>query len=130
MIVFFGMTKLICHFPPYGAFRYRATLFSQWKQRGMYATCMWVVELLLVLSNSNSMFHYVPEFYVESLVGLLFSLVLFFLHSQQIYLAKGVFLLPLQVDCFHALRRSDPPFVSPSLFLMQGLASFVCTESS
>lgn len=75
---------------------YRATLFSQWKQRGMYATCMWVVELLLVLSNSNSMFHYVPEFYVESLV-----------------------------DCFHALRRSDPPFVSPSLFLMQGLASFV-----
>jgi len=42
------------------------------------------------------MFHYVPEFYVESLV-----------------------------DCFHALRRSDPPFVSPALFLMQGLASFV-----
>jgi hypothetical protein len=36
----------------------------------------------------------------------------------------------LQVDCFHALRRSDPPFVSPALFLMQGLAPFVCTESS
>jgi len=57
---------------------------------------MWVVELLLVLSNSNNIFHYVPEFYVESLV-----------------------------DCFHALRRSDPPFVSPALFLMQGLAPFV-----
>ncbi|TVU37762.1 hypothetical protein EJB05_11096 [Eragrostis curvula] len=75
---------------------YRATLFSPWKQRGMYATCMWVVELLLVLSESKIMFHYVPEFYVESLV-----------------------------DCFHALRRSDPPFVSPAAFLKQGLASFV-----
>jgi Kip1 ubiquitination-promoting complex protein 1 len=75
---------------------YRATLFSPWKQRGMYATCMWVVELLLVLSESKIMFQYVPEFYVESLV-----------------------------DCFHALRRSDPPFVSPAVFLKQGLASFV-----
>ncbi|KAL6657002.1 hypothetical protein ACP70R_004782 [Stipagrostis hirtigluma subsp. patula] len=75
---------------------YRATLFSPWKQRGMYATCMWVVELLLVLSESKIIFPYVPEFYVESLV-----------------------------DCFHALRRSDPPFVSPAVFLKQGLASFV-----
>uniref|UniRef100_A0A0A9GDP5 RING-type E3 ubiquitin transferase n=1 Tax=Arundo donax TaxID=35708 RepID=A0A0A9GDP5_ARUDO len=75
---------------------YRATLFSSWKQRGMYATCMWVVELLLVLSESKTIFQYVPEFYVESLV-----------------------------DCFHALRRSDPPFVSPAVFLKQGLASFV-----
>ncbi|KAG2646950.1 E3 ubiquitin-protein ligase RKP-like [Panicum virgatum] len=75
---------------------YRATLFSPWKQRGMYATCMWVVELLLVLSDSKTIFQYVPEFYVESLV-----------------------------DCFHALRRSDPPFVSPAVFLKQGLASFV-----
>nr|CAB3455025.1 unnamed protein product [Digitaria exilis] len=77
---------------------YRATLFSPWKQRGMYATCMWVVELLLVLSDSKTIFQYVPEFYVESLV-----------------------------DCFHALRRSDPPFVSPAVFLKQGLASFVCS---
>ncbi|KAL5197301.1 hypothetical protein ABZP36_000813 [Zizania latifolia] len=75
---------------------YRATIFSSWKQRGMYATCMWVVELLLVLSDSFSIFNYIPEFYVESLV-----------------------------DCFHALRRSDPPFVSSAVFLKHGLASFV-----
>ncbi|KAL5198175.1 hypothetical protein ABZP36_001687 [Zizania latifolia] len=75
---------------------YRATIFSSWKQRGMYATCMWVVELLLVLSDSFSTFNYIPEFYVKSLV-----------------------------DCFHALRRSDPPFVSPAVFLKHGLASFV-----
>lgn len=75
---------------------YRTSLFSPWKQRGMYATCMWVVELLLVISNDDSIFLYVPEFYLESLV-----------------------------DCFHALRRSDPPFVSSSIFIKQGLASFV-----
>ncbi|KAG0470148.1 hypothetical protein HPP92_016848 [Vanilla planifolia] len=75
---------------------YRVCLFSRWKQRGMYATCMWVVELLLVLSNLGSLFLYVPEFYVESLV-----------------------------DCFHALRRSDPPYVSSAVFIKQGLASFV-----
>lgn len=31
----------------------------------------------------------------------------------------------LQVDSFHALRRSDPPFVSPSSLLQQGLSPFV-----
>ncbi|KAG6508926.1 hypothetical protein ZIOFF_034308 [Zingiber officinale] len=76
---------------------YRISLFSRWKQRGMYATCMWVVELLLVLSNSDTCFCYVPEFYLESLV-----------------------------DTFHALRKSDPPFVASAIFLKQGLASFVC----
>ncbi|XP_042391139.1 E3 ubiquitin-protein ligase RKP isoform X2 [Zingiber officinale] len=75
---------------------YRISLFSRWKQRGMYATCMWVVELLLVLSNSDTCFCYVPEFYLESLV-----------------------------DTFHALRKSDPPFVASAIFLKQGLASFV-----
>ncbi|KAK1308152.1 E3 ubiquitin-protein ligase RKP [Acorus calamus] len=29
------------------------------------------------------------------------------------------------VDCFHALRRSDPPFVSPAVFIKQGLTSFI-----
>ncbi|WOL11534.1 hypothetical protein Cni_G20297 [Canna indica] len=75
---------------------YRISLFSRWKQRGMYATCMWVVELLLVLSNSDSIFCFVPEFYLESLV-----------------------------DCFHALRKSDPPYVSSSIFIKHGLYSFV-----
>ncbi|KAI0506995.1 hypothetical protein KFK09_013113 [Dendrobium nobile] len=75
---------------------YRISLFSRWKQRGMYATCMWVVEMLLVLSNTGSIFLYIPEFYLESLV-----------------------------DCFHALRKSDPPYVSSSIFIKQGLASFV-----
>ncbi|PKA56782.1 E3 ubiquitin-protein ligase RKP [Apostasia shenzhenica] len=75
---------------------YRILLFSRWKQRGMYATCMWVAEMLLVLSNAGSLFLYVPEFYVESLV-----------------------------DCFHALRKSDPPYVSSAIFLKQGLASFI-----
>ncbi|OVA13673.1 B30.2/SPRY domain [Macleaya cordata] len=75
---------------------YRISLFSRWKQRGMYAACMWIVQLLLVLSKVDSVFIYIPEFYLETLV-----------------------------DCFHALRRSDPPFVSSSVFVKQGLASFV-----
>ena len=79
--------------PPYVAFRYRATLFSPWKQRGMYATCMWVVELLLVLSDSKTIFQYVPEFYVESLVSLLFHLAFCFspIHSEPIYLRGSSF---------------------------------------
>jgi hypothetical protein len=66
---------------------YRATLFSPWKQRGMYATCMWVVELLLVLSDSKTIFQYVPEFYVESLVSLLFHLAFCFppIHNESVY---------------------------------------------
>lgn len=55
--------------------RYRISLFSRWKQRGMYATCMWVVELLLVLSNSDTCFCYVPEFYLESLVNAILSFI-------------------------------------------------------
>ena len=34
----------------------------------------------------------------------------------------------MQVDCFHALRKSDPPFVSSGIFIKQGLASFVCAN--
>lgn len=75
---------------------YRISLFSQWKQRGMYAMCMWIVQLLLVLSKVDSVFVYIPEFYLEALV-----------------------------DCFHVLRKSDPPFVSPAIFVKHGLASFV-----
>ncbi|KAG7983064.1 hypothetical protein I3843_04G085400 [Carya illinoinensis] len=75
---------------------YRISLFSQWKQRGMYAMCMWIVQLLLVLSKVDSLFFYIPEFYLETLV-----------------------------DCFHVLRKSDPPFVAPAIFVKQGLASFV-----
>ncbi|XP_039026251.1 E3 ubiquitin-protein ligase RKP-like [Hibiscus syriacus] len=29
------------------------------------------------------------------------------------------------VDCFHVLRKSDPPFVPPAIFIKQGLTSFV-----
>eukprot|EP01018_Ginkgo_biloba_P039209 Gb_19146 [translate_table: standard] len=75
---------------------YKVSLLSRWKQRGMYAACMWIVELLLFLSKKDHIFSYIPEFYVETLV-----------------------------DCFHALRRSDPPFVSPTVLLQQGLSSFV-----
>ncbi|XP_057860928.2 E3 ubiquitin-protein ligase RKP isoform X2 [Cryptomeria japonica] len=75
---------------------YKVSLSARWKQRGMYATCMWVVQLLLILSKTDQIFLYVPEFYLEALV-----------------------------DCFHALRRSDPPFVSPGALLQQGLTSFV-----
>ncbi|GKV25291.1 hypothetical protein SLEP1_g34750 [Rubroshorea leprosula] len=75
---------------------YRVSLCSRWKQRGMYATCMWIVQLLLVLSKLDSVFSYIPEFYLETLV-----------------------------DCFHVLRKSDPPFVPPAIFVKQGLASFV-----
>lgn len=75
---------------------YKVSLLARWKQRGMYATCMWIVQLLLILSKIDQVFPYVPEFYVETLV-----------------------------DCFHALRRSDPPFVPPAVLLQQGLSSFV-----
>lgn len=75
---------------------YRISLFSRWKQRGMYAACMWSVQLLLVLSKMDSIFCYIPEFYVEALV-----------------------------DCFHVLRKSDPPFVPSAILIKQGLASFV-----
>ncbi|KAE8700087.1 E3 ubiquitin-protein ligase RKP [Hibiscus syriacus] len=75
---------------------YRVSFFSRWKQRGMYATCMWVVQLLLVLSKLDSVFIYIPEFYLEALV-----------------------------DCFHVLRKSDPPFVPPAIFIKQGLNTFV-----
>ncbi|XP_058184868.1 E3 ubiquitin-protein ligase RKP isoform X1 [Rhododendron vialii] len=75
---------------------YRISLFSQWKQRGMYAACMWIVQLLLVVSKVDSVFLYIPEFYLETLV-----------------------------DCFHVLRKSDPPFVPASILIKQGLASFV-----
>ncbi|XP_031262004.1 E3 ubiquitin-protein ligase RKP isoform X4 [Pistacia vera] len=75
---------------------YRVSLFSRWKQRGMYAACMWIVQLLLVLSKMDLVFIYIPEFYLEALV-----------------------------DCFHVLRKSDPPFVPSAIFIKQGLASFV-----
>lgn len=75
---------------------YRVTLFSWWKLRGMYASCMWIVELLLTLSKDDTLFSYIPQFYIDALV-----------------------------DCFHALRRSDPPFVSSTVFIKQGLTSFV-----
>lgn len=75
---------------------YRISLFSRWKQRGTYATCIWIVQLLMVLSKMDSVFIYIPEFYLETLV-----------------------------DCFHVLRKSDPPFVPASIFINQGLASFV-----
>lgn len=75
---------------------YRVSLFTKWKQRGMFATCMWIVQLLLVLSERDAIFSYVPEYYVETLL-----------------------------DCFHALRRSDPPFVSPTALLQQGLSSLI-----
>ncbi|KAK6924149.1 Ubiquitin conjugation factor E4, core [Dillenia turbinata] len=75
---------------------YRISLFSRWKQRGMYASCMWVIQLLLVLSKHDSVFIYVPEFYLETVV-----------------------------DCFHVLRKSDPPFVPSAIFIKQGLSSFI-----
>ncbi|KAK4485968.1 hypothetical protein RD792_008622 [Penstemon davidsonii] len=75
---------------------YRLSLFSRWKQRGMYAACMWIVQLLVVLSKVDSIFVYVPEYYLETVV-----------------------------DCFHVLRKSDPPFVPATIFIKQGLASFV-----
>lgn len=43
-------------------------MFARWKLRGMYATCMWLVQLLLVLSKKDPLFSFVPEFYVETLV--------------------------------------------------------------
>ncbi|KAI3842213.1 hypothetical protein MKW98_026003 [Papaver atlanticum] len=75
---------------------YRISLFSNWKQRGMYAVCMWIAQFLLVVSKMDSVFTYIPEYYLETLV-----------------------------DCFHALRRSEPPFVPSAVFVKQGLSSFV-----
>ncbi|XP_047325557.1 E3 ubiquitin-protein ligase RKP-like [Impatiens glandulifera] len=75
---------------------YRISLLSRWKQRGMYAACMWIVQLLLTLSNADPLFAYIPEFYLETMV-----------------------------DCFHVLRKSDPPFAPAAIFINHGLASFV-----
>ncbi|KAK6150490.1 hypothetical protein DH2020_015422 [Rehmannia glutinosa] len=75
---------------------YRLSLFSRWKQRGMYAACMWIVQLLLVVSKVDSIFIYIPEYYLETVV-----------------------------DCFHVLRKSDPPFVPAAIFIKQGLTSFI-----
>ncbi|KAL5703827.1 RING-type E3 ubiquitin transferase [Ranunculus cassubicifolius] len=75
---------------------HRISLFARWKLRGMYATCMWIVQLLLVLSKDDSLFIYTPEYYLETLI-----------------------------DSFHALRRSDPPFVPSTIFIKQGLAPFI-----
>ncbi|KAH9610912.1 hypothetical protein KSS87_006588 [Heliosperma pusillum] len=75
---------------------YRIALLSRWKQRGMYATCMRIVQLLLIISKDDLLFSVVPEFYLEALV-----------------------------DCFHVLRKSDPPFVPSAIFIKQGLSSFV-----
>lgn len=75
---------------------YRVALFSKWKQEGIYASCVWIVQLLLATSRRGVLFSYVPEFYVETLV-----------------------------DSFHALRRSDPPFAPPAALLQRGLSSLV-----
>lgn len=50
--------------------RYRISLLSRWKQRGMYAACMWIVQLLLVISKDDVLFSFVPEFYLEALVNM------------------------------------------------------------
>ncbi|KAI5395757.1 hypothetical protein KIW84_062075 [Lathyrus oleraceus] len=75
---------------------YRISLLSRWKQRGMYAMCMWVVQLLLVLSSMGSVFIYTPEYYLEALV-----------------------------DCLHVLRKIDPPLVPSTILIKHGLVSFV-----
>jgi hypothetical protein len=131
-------------------------MFARWKLRGMYATCMWLVQLLLVLSKQDPLFSYIPEFYVETLVCVLSQLLSIWdaslswqmVHSSQMHfywsdsvqswrclicknrLMGGLELMSrvlslLQVDSFHALRRSDPPFVSPSSLLQQGLSPLV-----
>jgi Kip1 ubiquitination-promoting complex protein 1 len=135
---------------------YRVTMFARWKLRGMYATCMWLVQLLLMLSKQDPLFSYIPEFYVETLVCVLSQLLSIWdaslswqmVHSSQMHFCQsdsvqswrclicknrlmGVLELMsrvlslLQVDSFHALRRSDPPFVSPSSLLQQGLSPLV-----
>ncbi|KAB5548088.1 hypothetical protein DKX38_011494 [Salix brachista] len=125
--------------------RYRISLFSWWKQRGMYATCMLTVQLLLVLSRVDSLFIYIHEFILKpwfclgSRVASLWNSVhLFGTHHSlaniltslpEVELPHVLFhdivLLPLRVDCFHVLRKSDPSFVPPGIFMKQGLASFV-----
>jgi len=131
-------------------------MFARWKLRGMYATCMWLVQLLLMLSKQDPLFSYIPEFYVETLVCVLSQLLSIWdaslswqmVHSSQMHFCQsdsvqswrclicknrlmGVLELMsrvlslLQVDSFHALRRSDPPFVSPSSLLQQGLSPLV-----
>jgi Kip1 ubiquitination-promoting complex protein 1 len=45
------------------------TLSSPWKQEAMYAACAWIVQMLLAVSKRGTIFSYVPEVYVESLVS-------------------------------------------------------------
>lgn len=52
-----------------------------------------------------------------------YSLSLLFLFCWWAFL--DFYFLLLQVDSFHVLRKSDPPFVPTTIFIKQGLASFV-----
>ena len=67
-------------------FRYKVSLFSKWKQKGMFATCMWIVQLLLVLSDNDSLFSFVPEYYVETLVSKFYFSILDILYISQYWL--------------------------------------------
>lgn len=70
-------------------YRYRISLSSRWKQRGMYATCMWTVQLLLVLSKVDLLFTYVPEYYLEALVNQMFCFIqTTVLHTQGVPFIK------------------------------------------
>ncbi|MFS7962581.1 hypothetical protein Hanom_Chr08g00728341 [Helianthus anomalus] len=40
------------------------------------------------------------------------------------------FYLETLVDCFHVLRKSDPPFIPTGMFIKQGLGSFVLSSFS
>ncbi|KAL2907202.1 E3 ubiquitin-protein ligase RKP [Bienertia sinuspersici] len=112
--------------------------------RGMYAACMWIVQLLLVLSKDDVLFSFVPEFYLEALSNTGSNEIEAYKWELQTYCNALSFhfdeamvdvlshvLLRIEkyacvkVDCFHVLRKSDPPFVPSSIFIKQGLSSFV-----
>jgi Kip1 ubiquitination-promoting complex protein 1 len=38
--------------------KYRIIMFAKWKFRQMYATCMWLVQLLLMFNKHDYLFNY------------------------------------------------------------------------
>lgn len=87
----------------------------------LLSKCLRKVHLLLIHLDMN--IRITTTLYVEFSLGpcLLFSFSILFLSLHMLR-----FYAVLQVDCFHVLRKSDPPFVPASILIKQGLASFVC----
>ena len=82
-MIVFQATELICCFFSYGAFRYRAALFSQWKQRGMYAGSWSFFWSLVTQITFSTMF--LSSMWNHWQVYCFLWRCFFFIHNESIY---------------------------------------------